>query len=307
MIEQLQTIVNEQKLSHAYLMEGIQRGELKSLALTFASLILCHDDTCRARVSQHNYADFFWLETDEQTIKKEMIEEILHRMNQKPIEGEFKVYVIVDFDKVTVQGENSILKFLEEPPPNTIALLLTTRPNEILPTIHSRCQHLTVESEDAATIHETLVNGGVNESLAHTLTALSLGVDEAKEWLEEKDFQQVRASLIKWADTVLTDGMMGLIQIADLLHLVGEREQQLLMLDMLQLYLQDIVYIKIGRQHNLSFPDHAVKLDKIAGQQSLPACIKQIDAVLEGKRKLTQYVNPVLVFEQIAIHLMRGV
>ncbi len=36
-------------------------------------------------------------------------------MNQLPIEGQYKVYIIEDFEKLTVQGENSILKFLEEP------------------------------------------------------------------------------------------------------------------------------------------------------------------------------------------------
>lgn len=44
-------------------------------------------------------------------------------MNQLPIEGQYKVYIIEDFEKLTVQGENSILKFLEEPPDNTIAIL----------------------------------------------------------------------------------------------------------------------------------------------------------------------------------------
>ena len=49
-------------------------------------------------------------------------------MNQLPIEGTHKVYIIEDFEKLTVQGENSILKFLEEPPENTIAILLSTKP-----------------------------------------------------------------------------------------------------------------------------------------------------------------------------------
>ena len=51
-------------------------------------------------------------------------------MNQLPIEGTYKVYIIEDFEKLTVQGENSILKFLEEPPENTIAILISTKPNK---------------------------------------------------------------------------------------------------------------------------------------------------------------------------------
>ncbi|MDI1802145.1 DNA polymerase III subunit delta', partial [Staphylococcus aureus] len=75
-------------------------------------------------------------------IKKEQVEQLVRHMNQLPIESTNKVYIIEDFEKLTVQGENSILKFLEEPPDNTIAILLSTKPEQILDTIHSRCQHV---------------------------------------------------------------------------------------------------------------------------------------------------------------------
>lgn len=72
-------------------------------------------------------------------------------MNQLPIEGDYKVYIIQDFEKLTVQGENSILKFLEEPPKNTIAMIMTTKPEQILDTIHSRCQHVYFKPMSRAT------------------------------------------------------------------------------------------------------------------------------------------------------------
>ena len=55
--------------------------------------------------------DFMYIQTEETTIKKQQIEELLRKMNQKPIESKYKVYIIEAFDKLTVQGENSILIF----------------------------------------------------------------------------------------------------------------------------------------------------------------------------------------------------
>lgn len=306
MNRQLQQLVTANKLSHAYLMEGTQRTALKEEAIQFAAHILAADDTARSRVFSHNHSDFYWLETDEQSIKKEMIEELLHRMNQKPVEGDYKVYVIVDFDKVTVQGENSILKFLEEPPPNTVALLLTTKSGEILPTIHSRCQHISVSAPSDDTLRTALINGGIREAQAATLVALSFGEEEANDWMEEKEFTQLRTAMLKWADMMMTDSTMGLVQIVDLLQIVSDREQQLLALDMLQLYFQDMIYIKLNN-HHLSFPDHQPKLETLARHRSLSECVKWIDVVLLGKRNLLQYVSPMLVFEHIAIQIAKEV
>lgn len=307
MITQLQKIIREDKLSHAYMIEGINKGRLKQEALEIASAILCNDDVCVSRVEQHNHADFYWLETEEQTIKKEMIEEVLHQMNQKPIEGRYKVYIIVDFDKVTPQGENAILKFLEEPPPATIALLLTTKAGDILPTIHSRCQHLSISSEEASDIQSRLENGGIHPTIAATMTALSFDEETAQLWIEEKEFAEVRRAVIRWADVLIRDNQMALIQIPELLQTASAREQQLMIIDLLQLYLQDIMYIKIEKGNHLSYPDQKTNMTAAISSISLVRCIQWIDIVIEGKKKLLQYVNPTLVFEQIAIHIAKEV
>jgi len=303
MINHLERLLNKEKLSHAYLFEGTLRDDLKQQALEFATRILCQDEQCESRVYQHNYADFYWLETDEQTIKKEMIEDVLHRMNQKPVEGIHKVYVIVDFDKVTVQGENSILKFLEEPPANTIALLLTTKAGDILPTIHSRCQHIIIHS---ASTYEEMLKLDIHADIAATLAAMSFSTDEAQEWIQDKSFEELRRALLKWADQIQKDALMGLIQLVDLLHEANERESQLLMLDMLQLYFQDMIYLKIGRKAPTSYPDHEIKLKQLSERVSLRTLTQWIDTTQKAKQKLLQYVSPMLVMEQIAIEIAKG-
>jgi DNA polymerase-3 subunit delta' len=65
-----------------------------------------------------------------------------HRIQLTPNEGTYKICIIEDADQMTTQAANAFLKTLEEPPPDTIIILTTSRPNSLLPTITSRCQQI---------------------------------------------------------------------------------------------------------------------------------------------------------------------
>ncbi|MCU7558414.1 DNA polymerase III subunit delta' [Macrococcus capreoli] len=302
MIEQLQYLVENNKLSHAYLFDGQNRNQLKHEAMQFAANILCrNNETCSSRVHNLNHADFLLLETSEATIKKEMIEDVLHRMNQKPIEGTHKVYIIMDFDKVTVQGENSILKFLEEPPENTIAILVTTAPKLILPTIHSRCQHIFVQ----ATCNNLLNQEGLNipKSLLATMNRLNFSEEEATQWNEVNDFSEIKSTIIKWCQMLLNSDTMGLIQIVSVLSTLDNREKQLLGIDLMQLYLQDIMYTLIG-DDIVSYPESVQLIQQQASNLTIQRCVNLIDHTLKAKQKLLQYVNVTLVYEEMAIQML---
>ncbi|MDJ1112761.1 MULTISPECIES: DNA polymerase III subunit delta' C-terminal domain-containing protein [Macrococcus] len=302
MQQQLMQAIKNDKLSHAYLFEGSNKQALKEEAIIFASAIICGDDeVCHSRIAAHNHSDFIIMETDEATIKKEMIEEVLHKMNQKPIEGSYKVYIIVDFDKVTTQGENSILKFLEEPPGNTIALLLTSAPNEILPTIHSRCQHISVQNRQDISL---TLSGQVPTPLLMTLSKLMMSEDEAISWYTEKNFGEVRSQVVTWLQTLLNGDMMGLIQVSQLQSHISERVYQQIALDMVQLFLQDILYLQLNEQSVRSYPDYEVAIQRISQKITIQQSINMIEAALNAKQKLLQYVNATLVFEQMAIKIV---
>jgi DNA polymerase-3 subunit delta' len=59
-----------------------------------------------------------------------------------PVRGHGKVFIIDEAELIDRTGQNALLKTLEEPPPRTYIILVTCRPDELLPTIHSRCQHV---------------------------------------------------------------------------------------------------------------------------------------------------------------------
>ena len=69
-------------------------------------------------------------------------EDLLRPMSFRPGEGNYKVAVITDVEHMNETAANAFLKLLEEPPPQTVFLLTTSRPEQLLPTIVSRCQRL---------------------------------------------------------------------------------------------------------------------------------------------------------------------
>ena len=69
-------------------------------------------------------------------------EELRRAMSFKPVEGQYKVAILTDVEAMRVEAANAFLKLLEEPTPATVIILITSRPDRLLPTIVSRCQRL---------------------------------------------------------------------------------------------------------------------------------------------------------------------
>jgi DNA polymerase III subunit delta' len=70
-------------------------------------------------------------------------------MQLKPTEADYKLAIIVAADRLKTEAANAFLKTLEEPPPNSIIILLSTDPQRLLETILSRCLRLTFAGEDS--------------------------------------------------------------------------------------------------------------------------------------------------------------
>ncbi|UEX89981.1 DNA polymerase III subunit delta' C-terminal domain-containing protein [Staphylococcus ratti] len=302
-IDQLLKAYENQKLSHAYLFEGDDMEAMTSAAMTFSTRILCHGDTqCEAKVNAHNHPDFHYVKTDETTIKKERIEQLVHHMNQLPIESDYKVYVIQDFERLTVQGENSILKFLEEPPSKTIAILISSKPEQILDTIHSRCQHVYFKPMRRQTFvarlaeHET-----ITKPVAELLSTYTTQFEEALQLNEEADLSALRKVILQWCDRLLRQREMALIGIVELLKQAKNRRLQLLTLAGINAYFQDMMYAKLGMTSRMTFSELQSYYETGAQQLSYHHLTYIIEQITEAHKKLNQNVNPTLVFEQIAI------
>ena len=158
----LQRSLERGRLGHAYLLSGGRLEDLEALARTLAKTLNCPSpprraanglaldccDTCLAcrKIGNDLHADVQWLrpESKSRVIRVEQMRDLLHTVHLKPTEARFKVAVIVAADRLQESAANAFLKTLEEPPANSILILLTTEPARVLETIVSRCLRLNV-------------------------------------------------------------------------------------------------------------------------------------------------------------------
>ncbi|MDG0823710.1 MAG: DNA polymerase III subunit delta' [Staphylococcus equorum] len=300
--ERLTKAYQSNKLSHAYLFEGDDGQTMQQVAIDFTKLILCNQDNqCQLKVETFNHPDFMYISSEETTIKKDQIEQLLHHMNQLPIEGDYKVYIIESFEKLTIQGENSILKFLEEPPENTIAILLTTKPEQILDTIHSRCQHVYFKPINKANFINRLVERDISRPVAELLSTYTTQIETAVTLNEEADLMALRKSIIKWCQLLLTNRPMALIAIVDLLKQAKNRRLQMVTLAAVNGFFQDVMHAKVGMTDDMIYQDLQVDVQEYTKKLTYNQIILMYDQITEAHKKLNQNVNPTLVFEQIVI------
>ena len=113
--------------------------------------------------------------------------------------------MIVHADRMTVNAANSLLKFLEEPHPHTIAILMTEQSQQILPTILSRCQTISFKALSSYQMIETLTSNGVDRFTAPILAQITNNLDEALEYSRNEWFVAIYNTFSVGGDFVLSE------------------------------------------------------------------------------------------------------
>ena len=167
-VQLLQRSLARGRLGHAYLFTGDQLAELESLARTLAKTLNCQHpvkisgmatdccDECLScqKIAHENHADVHWArpESKSRVITIDQTRDLMQQIQLKPTEAQYKVAVIVGADRLNPQAANAFLKTLEEPPPKSVLILLSTEPSRILETILSRCLRLNFSAETARSL-----------------------------------------------------------------------------------------------------------------------------------------------------------
>jgi DNA polymerase-3 subunit delta' len=116
--------------------------------------------TCAActRIARGVHADILVIEPgDSGTIKVDQVREAIDRAAYRPFEGRRRVVIVEQADALMSEAQNALLKTLEEPPPGSVFVLITTRPDVLLPTVRSRCQRLRFGPLGAADVAAVLM------------------------------------------------------------------------------------------------------------------------------------------------------
>jgi DNA polymerase-3 subunit delta' len=105
------------------------------------------------RIARGSHPDVLLVEPGENgSIKIDQVREVIERAGYRPFEGRRRVVIIDEADAMQAPAQNALLKVLEEPPPSTAFILVTGRPDMLLPTVQSRCQRLRFQLTEAAAV-----------------------------------------------------------------------------------------------------------------------------------------------------------
>ena len=147
-------------ISHFYLISGPEGSGKHTLARLLAAAILCKQSGCGScgacrKVLDGNHPDFITVtDPEHKNIAVKIVRQIRDDVFIRPNEAEHKIYLFTQ--DLGTEGQNALLKVLEEPPKYGVFLLLTDNPEKILPTVRSRCTELDLSALPEKTLREAL-------------------------------------------------------------------------------------------------------------------------------------------------------
>lgn len=237
--EQFNQLKKTNRLAHAYLFEG----DGYHFALWLTKLLYCINseesepcDKCSScrRISNHNHPDVFVVEPDGgKAIKIEQIRGLKKEAAYKGVEGNKQVFIIRNADKLNVQSSNALLKFLEEPSQDTLAILVAENRDVILPTILSRVQ--TIKMEEKHSLERIARGKGYNNY--PSLPILSVVLSDIEEFEAYQDEVEGWVSLVR--ETILLEQNHALFAVqtawAEQFH---DKQRQLISIKLLQSFIK---------------------------------------------------------------------
>jgi DNA polymerase-3 subunit delta' len=112
---------------------------------------------------------------DSGSIKIDQVRDIVDRVGYRPFEGRRRAVIIDEADALVPAAQHALLKTLEEPPPSSVFMLVTARPDVLLPTVRSRCPQLRFRPLAASDVAAALMARGLGESEARAIAATADG------------------------------------------------------------------------------------------------------------------------------------
>ena len=150
--ENLLSGIRRGRTSHFYLISGPEGSGKKTLARLLAAALLCQDvqrpcmncTACRKAMADTHPDLITVTDPEHKNVAVKLVRQVRDEMFIRPNEAEKKIYVFPQ--ELGLEGQNALLKVLEEPPSYGVFMLLTDNPEKLLPTVRSRCTELRLQA-----------------------------------------------------------------------------------------------------------------------------------------------------------------
>lgn len=283
--------VIKNKLSHAYLIESNGYSKKIEFALSFAKYLLCPNhhltipnEYCNicSKEDINNILDIKIIKPDGMWIKKSQLENLQEEFGKKAIDGNKKIYIITDADKLNASSANSILKFLEEPEEGIIAILLVDNLYQVLPTIVSRCQIIHLK----------------NDIINKNLNTIDIIIQNNISYLEkEKLIEKIKQiiNFIKYFETNKKDILLHMTKY----NLLFENKEMVIdSLELIIYFYKDVLNYLCERNLEI-YNDYEEEIEKISKKNTITNLCDKINIINDYKEKMKLNLNTNLMLDNM--------
>jgi DNA polymerase-3 subunit delta' len=193
-----------QGMTNTWLFTGPPGSGRSNAAIAFAAALVCKDSGCSKcndcmSTIIGTHADVELIKTEGLSIKIDEIRELITRASWAPSVASYRVVVMEDADRLTESAANALLKVIEEPGLRTIWLLCAPTLTDVLPTIRSRCRHLSLRTPSTKAVANLLIDRESIDPKTAEFAARAAGghIGRARRLATDENAKQNRTSILK--------------------------------------------------------------------------------------------------------------
>ncbi len=310
-IKQLKEAITGGKVHHAYLFHGPDGVGKRTVAMALAAALNCQDpqagDSCGKctdclQIKKEVYPNLHWITPDGKSIKIEQIRFLQEKLSYKRWQGSYTVVIIDEGDAMTEEAGNSLLKSLEEPSRGTCFILLTARPESLLPTILSRCQRLRFIPVKTEAILALLLEKGVSQKEGEQIAHLSNGKPgKALDMLQDEGILKEREKALSFCGLLSRGGIKESLEASEA---IWKAESEAL-LEWMGLWWRDLLVWQLAGREKLLVNLDLIK--QIQTEHFEVRALRQALMELEKVRfRLSKNANRRLCFDVMALKINQG-
>jgi DNA polymerase-3 subunit delta' len=313
--------ITHDSVRHAYLFSGPPGLGRRTLALRLAKALNCPQPvapgqpcgTCKTcqQIERMQYADLAVIQAEKEggTLRVDPIRAIRQSLVLTPYQGNYRVALFLRFQEANANAANALLKTLEEAPAYAVLVLTADSPEQLLPTIASRCEVLRLRPLPVESVEAYLLEHGAEPTHARLLAHISGGrPGYALHLMQDKDPLEFRTQRLEELQTLLQSNRRARFAYAGkLTERKNEgkehpRETLLLWLS----FWRDVLLCRAGAETPLVNVDCTQAIERLAGRLALAEAHRLVAAAEGALDQLERNVNLRLLTEVLLLDWPRG-
>ena len=279
------------KLVQAYLFVSNDKSFLLDYAIAFSKKLITenYDEKICNMIDNNNYPELKIIEPTNNIIKKEQLLDLQQSFQVKPTLGDKLVYIICGADKLHVSSANTILKFLEEPSENIVAILLTDNLNKVLPTIKSRCQNLIFKNKKEEELNK----------LDILLNEYKSKVYDKEDFVEQ--FNNLKENMVSFIKQIEKLKIKEFIHFKDSIFDIYKTKDEInILFDFMLYFYYDMLNFMISRKV-IYMNDYLEDMKEIAEISDIDKIQRKLQLIENTKIKLETNMNLKLLMDEFII------